>query len=313
MTTQPLVSIITPSFNQARFLEQTIQSVLGQDYPHLEYLLVDGGSTDSSVEIIQRYADRLAWWVSEPDRGQAEAINKGLRRAKGEFVAWLNSDDLYLPGAVSLAVQTFQKHPQAGLVYGDVLAIDENGQTLNLLRYHDWGLDGLMEFRIIGQPSVFMRRTVLDQVGYLDPAYHYLLDHQLWLRLAQVAGMVYLPRTLAAARYHSQAKNIAHPMDFSSEIQHIAQWMGTQPLLAEKLTKHRRRIHAGMHSLSAFYLVEGGQSRQGLIEYGRSLCAHPPTGLRAWRRMLYALLDLVGLGNLRSVYLARRRQKIKTD
>ena len=114
----PLVSIVTPSFNQARFLEATLRSVLEQDYPNIEYLVVDGASTDGSVEIIRRYADRLTWWVSEKDNGQSEAINKGMRRARGEFIGWLNSDDIYLPGAVSAAVSAFLSHPQAGLIYG---------------------------------------------------------------------------------------------------------------------------------------------------------------------------------------------------
>jgi GT2 family glycosyltransferase len=306
----PLVSIVTPSFNQAQFLEQTIRSVLGQETPRLEYIIVDGGSTDGSAGIIEKYADRLAWWVSEPDRGQAEAINKGLARARGEIVAWLNSDDFYLPGALTEAVRAFQQNPQAGLVYGDVLAVDETGRALNLLRYENWGLAGLMEFRIIGQPSVFLRRAALEQAGPLDPSYHYLLDHHLWLRVAQSAGMVYLPKTLAAARYHLAAKNIAHPMEFAQEIERIAAWMPSQPALADLLAQNRKRAEAGMHSLSAFYLVDGGQPRRALTEYGRAFSAHPPTALRAWKRAAYALLSLIGLGRLRRVYLSARRKNM---
>ena len=305
----PLVSIVSPSLNQAQFLEQAIQSVLGQGYPRLEYIIVDGGSTDGSVDIIRRYADRLAWSVSELDTGQAEAINKGLRRARGEIVAWLNSDDVYLPGAVAEAVRAFQAYPEAGLVFGNVLALDEAGRTLNLLRYGDWNLADLMAFRIIGQPAVFLRRSVLEQAGSLDTSYHYLLDHQLWLRMAQVSGMRYLPKTLAAARYHLAAKNIAHPMEFAQEVQRIASWMESQPALADLLAKNRKCIQAGRHSLSAFYLVEGGESRLAMEEYKRAFAAHPPTVLRAWKRVAYAMLNLLGLGRLRRVYLAARRQK----
>ncbi|MCX6036383.1 MAG: glycosyltransferase family 2 protein, partial [Chloroflexi bacterium] len=123
----PLVSIVTPSYNQARFLEFTIHSVLEQDYPNIEYILVDGGSTDGSVDILQRYADRFAWWVSENDRGQTDAINKGFARAKGDILAWLNSDDTYEPHAVAEAVEFLRGRPEVGLVYGDTNFIDENG------------------------------------------------------------------------------------------------------------------------------------------------------------------------------------------
>ena len=123
-----LVSIVTPSYNQSRFIEDTIRSVLSQDYPQIEYMIVDGGSTDGSVEIIKRYEDQLAWWVSERDQGQTDAINKGFARATGDILAWLNSDDTYEPGAVSAAVKYLQEHPEVGMVYGDCNYIDENGE-----------------------------------------------------------------------------------------------------------------------------------------------------------------------------------------
>src|SRR5512142_1845754 len=130
-----LVSVVTPSYNQAAYLERTLRSVLDQGYADLEYLVVDGASTDGSVDIIRRYADRLAWWTSEKDSGQAEAINKGMQRARGEIVAWLNSDDTYLPGAITAAVRAFVGHPQAVLVYADMRAIDSSGAAINILRY----------------------------------------------------------------------------------------------------------------------------------------------------------------------------------
>ena len=163
----PRVSIITPSFNQAQFLEQTICSVLSQNYPNLEYWVIDGGSTDGSLEIIHKYAGQLAGWVSEPDRGQAEGINKGLARATGEVVAWLNSDDLYYRGAIEAAVDTLSTNPRASFVFSDVESIDEAGQPFHRMRYGHWGLADLMRFRIIGQPAVFIRRTFLAQTGLL--------------------------------------------------------------------------------------------------------------------------------------------------
>jgi glycosyltransferase involved in cell wall biosynthesis len=140
------VSIITPSYNQAAFLEHTIQSVLSQGIPELEYIIVDGGSTDGSIDIIQKYADQLAWWVAEPDAGQADAINKGFRRATGEVVAWLNSDDLYAPGAIAQAVAVLEKNPDTGMVYGNAVSFDQDGFPLNDLIFGDWGLAGLLEF-----------------------------------------------------------------------------------------------------------------------------------------------------------------------
>ena len=154
-----LVSIVTPSYNQARYLEATIQSVLVQDYPRTEYIVVDGASTDSSVEIIKKYQSHLTYWISEKDNGQADAINKGLARASGEILAWLNSDDYYLPNTISAAVKVFEENPDVVMLYGDMLAVDEDGKTINLLRYRQLSLEDLLCFQIIGQPAVFFRRT----------------------------------------------------------------------------------------------------------------------------------------------------------
>jgi hypothetical protein len=176
-----LVSIITPSYNQVAYLEQTIQSVFRQDYPRIEYIVIDGGSTDNSFEIIRKYVDRLAYWISERDSGQAEAINKGFKRARGEILAWLNSDDYYLPNTISAAVKCFEENPDVVMIYGDMLAVDGSGQTINVLKYKQYSLEDLLCFQIIGQPSVFFRRrTESRPVGYhvslfarsssLDPA-----------------------------------------------------------------------------------------------------------------------------------------------
>lgn len=302
----PLVTIITPSYNQSRYLEETIRSVLGQDYPAIEYYIIDGGSTDSSVEIIRRYESQISGWVSEKDRGQAEAINKGFQRASGEYIAWLNSDDTYQPGAIRAAIETFQKHPEAGLVYGNVLSIDENSQPFNRQTFQPYTLPDLMAFNIISQPAVVMRRAILEQAGYLDLGYHLLLDHHLWLRMAALAPLVYLPETLAAARYHAEAKNLARTADFGREAFKIVDWMRATPALAPVFQAHRRRILAGAHRLDAFYLLDGNFYASSLKAYARAFWYNPATALRDFHRVLYALLAPLGLKRLRPLYTKLR-------
>lgn len=302
----PRVTIVTPSYNQAQFLERTIQSVLDQNYPNLEYIIIDGGSTDGSVDIIRKYESHLAGWVSEMDQGQAEAINKGLRRAHGEIVAWLNSDDLHTPAAISTMVKAFSETPQMGLIFGDVLSIDQNEKVFNIMHFANWRLEDLMTFSIIGQAGVFMRRNILEKAGYLDTRFHYMLDHQLWLRMAQLAPIRYLPVVVAAARFHPEAKNVAQPSRFGQEAYAVVDWMQNQPALAEKMAQLSPRIWAGVHRFNARYLLDGGQTLAALQSYIRSLRAHPPTALVEWHRMLYAVLCLVGLQNLKSPYLRLR-------
>jgi glycosyltransferase involved in cell wall biosynthesis len=294
----PLVTIVTPSYNQAGYLEQTIRSVLEQGYPNLEYFVVDGGSTDGSLEIIQRHASRLSWWVSEPDSGQAEAINKGLARAKGEFVAWLNSDDLYLPGAVSQAVQALQSDPALGLVYGQLRSINAAGETFNTITYQPYTLEDLLAFRIIGQPAVFMRRAVLGRAGLLDDQYHFLLDHHLWVRMARLTPVKYLSVPLAAARHHSGAKNVARAAEFGRDIYRILDWFETQPDLAAILERRPRRIRGGAHRLNARYLLNAGQPFQSLSFYAKAFMNAPFYTLKHAHRILFALLSLLGLGRL---------------
>lgn len=206
-----LVTIVTPSFNQARFLEETMLSVLHQDYPHIEYIVVDGGSTDGSVDIIRRYADRLAWWVSEPDRGQTDAINKGFAHAHGEILAWLNSDDTYEPGAVRAAVEALEKHPEAAMVYGDAHYIDENSRVIGRFPAAQTDYRRLRQGYVhIPQQAAFWRASYWRQVGPLDPTFYFAMDYDLWVRLAALAPLVYIPgQVWANFRLHSDAKTIS--------------------------------------------------------------------------------------------------------
>jgi glycosyltransferase involved in cell wall biosynthesis len=205
----PLVSIVTPSFNQARFLERTIQSVLTQDYPNLEYLVVDGGSTDGSLEIIRRYADRLAWWVSEPDQGQTDALNKGFAHARGEIFAWLNSDDSYLQGAVLAAVKCLQAHPESAMVYADANLVDEQDQLIGRFPSRQTDLDHLLRGSVhIPQQTAFFRSAFWEKVAPLDPSFQFAMDYDLWVRLAKLAPLVYTPGLWANFRLHGEGKSL---------------------------------------------------------------------------------------------------------
>ncbi len=300
----PLVSIVTPSYNQSQFLEDTIHSVLAQDYPNLEYLIVDGGSTDGSVEIIKKYAKDLAWWVSEPDRGQADAINKGLKRAQGEIVAWLNSDDIYFPDAISRAAKALQDHPEAGMVFGDAISIDAQGVPFHKQTFGDWGLDELMCYNIICQPAVFMRREPLRRVGFLDADYHFLLDHHLWLRIGEIAAIKYVPEVWAGARHHRAAKNVARAAEFSTEVFQILEWMQTHPSLGSRFKALQSRIWGGAYRISGRYLLEGGMPGLALRDYLRAAIGDPRLIRFFWHRIPYALLCLLGLNGVADWYYA---------
>lgn len=303
MNELPLVSVVTPSYNQGAFLEETMRSVLEQDYPKIEYWVIDGGSSDNSINIIKAYQQRLAGWVSEKDRGQADGVNKGFAKATGEIVGWLNSDDLYYPGAIREAVAAFQAHPEASFVFSDVESIDGEGKAFNLMRYGDWKLADLMAFNIIGQPGVFMRREVLEQVGYLDLSFNYLLDVQLWLKMARISEPFYVPdKVWAAARLHEKAKNAAQVSGFGPEAFRLAKWLcedeAYYPLNAQNFNK----IWAGAHRLNAFYQVEAQNFGDALRSYARMLRFQPKQPLLTYRRMVFALLGWLGLGKLRKPY-----------
>ena len=210
MPDQPKVSIITPSFNQARFLEQTMRSVLEQDYPNIEYIVIDGGSSDGSLEIIQKYADRLAYWQSQKDKGQTDAINQGFARATGEILAWLNSDDILYPGAVSAAVRQLHTHPEVGMVYSNCQWINADGKVIGNFPAAQTNLKKLRRGYVhIPQQTSFFRTELWRKVGPLDDSFYFAMDYDLWTRLATHSPLLYVPELWAAFRLHEGAKSIA--------------------------------------------------------------------------------------------------------
>ena len=206
---EPLVTIVTPSYNQVSFLEATMRSVLEQDYPNIEYIVIDGGSTDGSVDVIKKYADRLAYWISEKDRGQTEALNKGFARATGDILAWLNSDDTYEPEAIRKAVVSMQEHPEMGLVYGDANFIDDNDGVIGRFPAAQTDYRRLRRGYVhIPQQAAFFRRDLWQKVGPLDPSFFFAMDYDLWVRIAKFAPLLYTKQVWANFRLHGDSKTL---------------------------------------------------------------------------------------------------------
>lgn len=205
------MSIVIPSYNQALFLERCLNSVLDQDYPNIECIVIDGGSTDGSVDIIRRYEDRLTYWVSEPDRGQSHAINKGFQRTTGDIVAWLNSDDLYFPGAVSLAVKCFQNNSKLVLFYGHCVFVDEKGSFLRYFtEVEPWNKKRLLNYSdYIMQPTTFFSREKLFQVGLIDETLNYGMDWDLWCKLIHTGDVHFEEQLIAANREYGATKTMS--------------------------------------------------------------------------------------------------------
>jgi glycosyltransferase involved in cell wall biosynthesis len=221
---QPLISIVTPSYNQGRFLEETLRSVISQDYPRREYVVIDGGSTDDSVDIIRRYAASLSFWVSERDRGQSHAINKGWARCTGDVFAYLNSDDTYLPGALAAVARAFADHPDVDFVYGDYLYTDVDGTPLRRRHvFSHLSYESLLYHDYLGQPAVFFRRTLLERTGMLDESLHFCMDWDLFLRMWKVARPLHLPRVLATYRLDRAAKSNAEDSEAAIAAAHLVQ------------------------------------------------------------------------------------------
>lgn len=251
----PLVSIVTPSYNQSQFLEETIRSVLLQRYPYLEYIIVDGGSEDGSLEIISKYARHLTHWVSEPDSGQADAINKGWRKARGEIVAYLNSDDLFAPGAIFNAVKYFIAHPECDVIYGDAVVIDEVGSTIG--QFLGKPFDYLIFIRtcrnVIPQPSAFIRRDVLERVGFLNAKLHFILDFDLWARLGPHSNMRYVPESASLIRVQHQSKTSRIKIVAARETIQFYEALFSRPDLSQELVAIRSEAMSNAFLCAASY------------------------------------------------------------
>lgn len=309
--------MVTPSYNQARFLEDAILSVLNQGYPDLEFMVMDGGSTDGSVDIISKYADRLAYWESKADRGQAQAINKGWRKATGKYLWWLNSDDMLTQQSLTTAIRHLEENPDVDMVYGDVLRIDQKGCYIDTYRYRDFDLTQMLLHRYdIAQAGALIRSKLLEQIGYLDESLHYLMDLDYWIRLGLAGGrIVHLPIPLAFFRIHGQSKTQA-----SSEIAAYERYQVTEaflghPNLPHAVGQRRGTVWSYTHLACSRAHVKSAGYRQAMVEICRALRRWPLQVLRMnfWYTAALSLLGIM-LGEyrwtrLRSVIRRLRQRK----
>lgn len=260
---KPLVSIVTPSLNQGRFLEDAIRSVLDQEYEPIEYIVIDGGSSDETLEILSRYPQLR--WISEPDGGQSSALNKGFRLVRGEVLAWLNADDFYLPGAVAAAVASLQRSG-AGLVYADILRCDEDGTNRRRVPSQPWDFWlHINDRNRIWQPAAFFRRDAFEAAGRVNEEFHLAMDYDLWTRIGEKFPVERVDAVWAAERRHPNSKTSQHADDFYREDRRISRAYGgrfVSPMLIWRYFGKGRRGQLLNRAAGAMYLVKERRFRR---------------------------------------------------
>lgn len=292
----PKISIVTPSYNQGQFIEETIRSVLLQGYPNLEYMIIDGGSTDDSVEIIKRYERWITYWTSKPDRGQSHAINKGFVRSTGQIIAWLNSDDVYAPKAFEKVAVFLGSHSNVDMVYGICKQIDELGDGIGCCPRESYDIRKLLCFEfVISQPAVFLRKYVAESVGYLDEGLHVAMDTDLWIRIALAGFKIeYFPELLSFVRMYRDTKTHSLGEESCKERLLVMDRVFSTVELGDKLLNGRSKAYSHIHEelahiyyeksmlskarfqfLKAIYFTPSRlRSRTWLSAFGRSLLGH---------------------------------------
>jgi hypothetical protein len=296
----PRVSVVTPSYNQGRFIEETIRSVLLQGYPDLEYLILDGGSTDDSVDIIRRYEPWLTYWVSEPDGGQTHAINKGWARATGEILAYINTDDCYLRDATSTVALEFCLDPHVAMVYGTASIVDETGRELSNWEARPFDLKTmLVSGSIVPQPATFFSKPIVTSLGYLNEKREMIMDYELCTRIGMHFPTVCLPRTLARFRTHGQSKTWLHFETTARELVDFVMSLRTDGMSGDDWNTIRDGTLSRVHYEWAMeYLARGQQGSKALKQLLTSIRLHPRFALR--RPMLTAhIVKQAVLGYLR--------------
>lgn len=275
MNDPPLVSIVTPSFNKGPYIEETILSVRNQTYPRTEHIVIDGGSTDETLTILEKYAGDIVW-VSEPDRGQSDAINKGWRRAQGEILAYLNADDTYPSDAVAIAVRYLDEHPDTGMVYGDGILTDETGKFIRTYHAGEFSLRDLIYCRDnILQPALFLRRSVYDKIGGIDENLHLAMDLDYWIRAGLLFKVAYLPIPLATAKVYGDAKSVALMHKYVRDYEHILEKVFADPHLPPELAAEKNAVYNYVYTKGGLDYIHLGMMQEGLKYLGKAFRMHP--------------------------------------
>jgi glycosyltransferase involved in cell wall biosynthesis len=269
-----VISIIVPSFQQGHFIEETIRSIVAQEGATHELIIIDGGSTDATLDVIRKYESRIAYWISEPDRGQAEAINKGLRRATGNIVTWFGADDIYVPGIFAAVHEAWTKNPRA--IYAAPVANFYSRGRETLLRPHDLSLDNVVQYwqrrSLWHDPGLFWSREVIDTVGEIDASLHYSFDYDYLIRALQHFNVDYIDHLAAGFRLHRASKSIAQSEQMMQETAAVSQryWPLLESVDREGFARaeHTARLRRG-----ASHVLRG--RREGFVLMRRALRERP--------------------------------------
>lgn len=276
----PLVSVVTPAYNQGAFLRDTIESVLSQNYPRIEFLVLNDGSSDNTEAILKKYSGRIRW-ETHTNMGQTATINKGWRQTNGDIITWLNSDDTYLPGAVKSGVEYLLSHPETGIVFGDSLFTKSDGTPLERTR----PLPSFDYFEFvagcenpISQPSSFIRRSVIEKAGELDPSFYYFMDWDFWLRAGLHCRIDYVPELWSTYRLHAESKTVAQAIRSAPELEYMYNKYFSSPDLPSRILRIKKKAMMNMYFTSGGYFLKG-DDKQSAARMSRKALAVNPAGL----------------------------------
>lgn len=294
---RPKVSIVTPSYNQAAFLEETIVSVLEQDYPDVEYIVVDDGSTDGSLAVIERYADRLAWWTTQPNAGQVAALNRGFARATGDLLGWINSDDTLLPHAISTVVAAMEASPDALLVYGDNTFIDPESKAIGHLPAREFDVPAMLATgqNHVPQPGSLFRREAYERFGPLNEQGYYFFDFEFVVALGQHGRVVRIPETLATYRIHPESKSVSAPVRKARDQIRFVDTVFARDDLAPETRAVERRARGYAYVTAGEYFYAGLEPRLARRYLVRGARVDPTRLGGTWLSLLAKTLLPTGL------------------